>query len=107
MGRHETLVVTDHQFLAGLLRGSDHLLGVRQAGGHGLLAEDMLAGLEGSDGQAGMVCVGSGHHDGVDVLPGEQGFLAGNDLAAVLTGKPFGTRHDGVVDRHDLGTGMR
>ncbi|MPN08489.1 hypothetical protein SDC9_155771 [bioreactor metagenome] len=45
VGFGQTLVVTDHEELAGFFGGLDHGLTFRQGRGHGFLAQHVLAGL--------------------------------------------------------------
>ncbi len=58
--------VGDHELYVGGLAGGDHLLAVGDAGGHGLFAEHVLAGLGGADGVLGVHGVGQRDVDGVD-----------------------------------------
>ena len=58
--------VGDHELDVGGLAGGDHGLGFGDVDGHGLFAEDMLAGLGGADGVLGVHGVGQRDVDGVD-----------------------------------------
>ena len=55
----------DHERLARAHGGLDHLLALLHGHGHGLLGEDVVAGLQGLDGQ---LCVQVGRHGEVDVV---------------------------------------
>ena len=61
-----------HQHLPGLVPGRDHLLHVPGRRGQGLLADDVLARLQGRDGQRGVVVIGGTDVDDVEVFVLEQ-----------------------------------
>ena len=90
VGGHEALVVADHELAAELLSREDHLGGVFEIGGHRLLAEDVLAGLQAGDRQAGMLAVGRADADGVDVLVVDDSLFAIDNWNMVQAGEVFG-----------------
>ena len=60
------LAVGDHQLDVGGVAGGDHALAVGGAGGHGLFAEDVLAGFGAADGELGVHGVGQDDVDDLD-----------------------------------------
>ena len=90
VGGHEALVMADHELAAELLSREDHLGGVFEIGGHRLLAEDVLAGLQAGDRQAGMLAVGRADADGVDVLVVDDSLFAIDNWNMVQAGEVFG-----------------
>ena len=90
----------------GLLGGGEHLPGLGEVHGDGLLAQHVLAGGDGGEGDGGVDDVGRGDDDGVDVgaledvlVVGEGGGDAGLLLGAVEDGGV------GVAEGDDLGMG--
>ena len=63
----KALVLPDHEQLAALFGGFHHLLAVREGDGHGLFTEDVLAGLQGLDGELRVGVVGRADGDRVDL----------------------------------------
>ena len=66
VGGLEVAAVGDHELDVGGFAGGDHGFALGNAGGHGLFAEDVLAGLGGADGEVGVHGVGQGDVDGID-----------------------------------------
>ena len=71
----EAVVEMDHELLAGLLGGREHLFGLLGVHGHRLFAEYMLASGQGSYGNLGMEEIRQGDADGVYVGFGKQLFI--------------------------------
>ena len=66
VGGLEVAAVGDHELDVGGFAGGDHGFALGNAGGHWLLAEDVLAGLGGADGEVGVHGVGQGYVNGID-----------------------------------------
>ena len=73
-----------HQHPAGAGGGSRHRLGLGRVGRERLLAEHVLAGIEGADGPLGVQPVGQGVVDGLDLRVGQQRLVAGIDMPHAL-----------------------
>ena len=106
MGLGKALVLADHQNLALLVGNLHHLLAVGKGDGHGLFAEDVLACLEGIDGQLRVGVVGSTDGDRVDFGIGKQLFRAVVGLAAVFGRHVLGAGFCGVEETHQLAVGV-
>jgi hypothetical protein len=65
VGRGVALVVADHELPPGGSCGADHGAGLGDRAGHGLLHQDVCAGLQGRDGLRRVERVGRAHADGV------------------------------------------
>ena len=95
------VLIADGQHLAGAVTGVQHLLGVLGSGRHGLLAENMLAGLEGGNGDLAVGDVGGQNMHGVDGGVTEQLVIVGVHLGvrgAVLLGSLLGALGDKVAE---------
>ena len=66
------MVEVRHELRPGGLRRRDDLLRIFRRRREGLLAEDVLPLLHGLDAHLPVKAVGRGHHDDVDVVPGDQ-----------------------------------
>ena len=84
MGLGQALIVADHQEFAVLFRTFHHGLAVGQGGGHGLFAQDVLAGVQGLDAQLRVGVVGGADGDRVDVRVGKKRLGGVIDLPAVF-----------------------
>ena len=102
----QPLVLADHQKLALLVGDLHHLLAVGEGDGHGLFAEDVLAGLEGFDGQLRVGVVGGAYGNRVDCGIRQQFFCAVIGLAAVFGGHVLGTGLGGIEEAHQLAVGV-
>ena len=100
--------VGNHQLAAGFARGIDHLLALGRSVGHRLLGEDMLAGLQSTDGIFGMHPIGQNDvnnvdfgvvFDGVIVLVVKDVFW----IYAVTQRQLVGFVRMAAYKRHDLG----
>src|SRR5699024_4949535 len=81
-GRREVHRERGHQHHVGLAAGGDHLLGVGDGGGQGLLAQHVHAAAGGLQHEVLVVGVGAGHDDRVGSLgQGVPGLLVGGDHA--------------------------
>ena len=105
-GGDEAVGEGGHVTDVGLVGGVEHLPRLGEAHGDGLLAEDVLAGLRGGDGDGGVGDVGGGDDDGVDagvledvLVVGEGGAEAGLLLGAIEDGGV------GVAEGDDLAWG--
>ena len=96
-----TVLIADGQHLAGAVPGLQHLLGVLGGGGHGLLAENMLAGFQSGHSDLTVGDVGSQHVNRVDGGIGQQLVIVGIYLCvggAVLFRGFLGTLGDQVAE---------
>ena len=106
MGLGQALVLADHEEFAFLFGHLHHLLAVGEGDGHGLLAEDVLAGFQGLDGQLRVGVVGSADAYRVDVRIRQQLFRRVIGLAAVLGGHVLGPGLGGVEEADELAIGV-
>ena len=102
----ETLVLADHQALALLFGNPHHLFTVGEGDGHGLLAENMLAGLQGLDAELGVRVVGSADGNRVDFGIGKEFIRRVVDLAAVFGSHVFGAGSGRVKEADELAAGV-
>ncbi len=90
-GRPEVRDVAQHladlELDARLLAGVNHGLAVLQRQGHGLLAEDMLAGLRDLNGVGRVEVVRRGHDDSIHTAAGQHVRQALEDRDVVLLGE--------------------
>ena len=102
----EALVLADHQALALLFGNPHHLFAVGEGDGHGLLAENMLAGLQGLDAELGVRVVGSADGNRVDFGIGKEFIRRVVDLAAVFGSHVFSAGSGRVKEADELAAGV-
>src|ERR1051325_2668010 len=99
--------VGDHQLAAGFPRGIDHLLALGRSASHGFLGEDMLAGLQSTDGVFGMHAIWKDDVNNIDFgvfLDGVIVLVVVNAswIYAVTHGQLVGFVRMAAYKRHDL-----
>ena len=109
IGAEEVLGEADHELDVVAAGGLNHVVALLKGEGHGLLDEDVLAGVEGIDGEAVVELVAEGDGDGVDFVVLEQFGVAGvgaGDLVALAEGAAGGFEEVGGGDDFDVGQGL-
>ena len=102
VGLGKALIVADHQEFAVLFRTVHHGLAVGQGGGHGLFAQDVLAGVQGLDAQCRMSVVGGTDRDGVDLRVCQQLLRRVIGQTTVFGGHILRPALGGIVEAHQL-----
>ena len=85
VGLGKTLVVTDHQKFPVCVGGLNHGFAVGEVGRHGLFTQNVLARIQGCDGQLRMGKVGGADGHGLDFRFCQQLLYGGVGTAAVLS----------------------
>ena len=105
--RIEAHVVAHHQVTAIALRRSYHGLALRQRHGHGLFAQDVLAGVQRRRGDLRVAAVFHADGHGVHIVAVQQVKVAVAHHAAILGGHLLGAGPILVVIGYHLGIGVR
>ena len=110
VGGLEVAAIGDHELDVGGFAGGDHPLTLGDIDGHGLFAEDVLAGLGRANGEVGVHGVGQRDVDGVDSFVGDDGIevvvgVDGGFGDSVVGGDAEGLVAMAADERRDLGVG--
>jgi hypothetical protein len=103
---HEALVLAHHQVFIGLFGGVDHGPGVLEGGGHGLLHQDVPAGLEGRNGLLGVQGIGPADDHRVEGCGLEHLLVVDEAAGPEAAGQFLGPGLVGVGQSHQLGLGI-